>query len=213
MKNIRLFGCFLASYFFTYTSAFAGYTVDSGSHSHNGGWYWANSFEGAIFSTASIQNPASNSMGTLRFSYFINAGVTYNYDLSNDIGVFTGFSIKNVGFIEKMGDSTVKHRTYNLCVPLAVKFGDIRRHKYFFTGMDIEMPVNYKEKGFVQRNQKTKFNSWFSARTPAFMPTIFAGFSVRPGVTFKLEYYLNNFLNPEFIDKGIKPYAGYDVHL
>ncbi len=183
-------------------------------HRQQGTWYWGNSLEGAIFSTATVQNPINSSkMGTLRFSYFINAGATYNYDITSDIGFFTGVSIKNVGFIEKMGDSTVKHRTYNLCIPIALKFGNLRGRRYFFAGMDIEMPFNYKEKGFIKRSEKQKFNSWFSARTPAFMPTIFAGFSVKPGITFKLEYYLNNFMNPQFTDKGIQPYAGYDVHL
>jgi hypothetical protein len=177
-------------------------------------WYWGNSFEGAMFSTGNVQNLRFGSkLAILRFTYFINAGSVLNFKVSNGFTAFTGIDIKNIGFIEKMSDSTLKHRTYNVGVPVGIKLGDIAGHRYFFAGIDIETPVNYKEKVFTSRNHKSKFNEWFSDRTSTFMPGIFAGFSVHPGVSFKLEYYLSNFLNPEFTDNGVKPYAGYDVHL
>jgi hypothetical protein len=79
------------------------------------------------------------------------------------------------------------------------------------------MPLNYKEKGFASRNNKKEFNEWFSTRTPTFMPYVFLGLSVRQGISFKLQYYLNNFLNADYksTSNGITsaPYAGYDVHL
>lgn len=185
-----------------------------GTGTTTGKTYWGNSFEGAMFSTATGTIPSySSSIGTLRFSYVINAGITYNYDVNDEFGLFTGLNIKNVGFIEKMGDSTVKHRSYNVGVPLGIKIGNISGHRYFFAGLDLEIPVNYKEKGFTSRNHKEKFSTWFSGRTPVFMPAIFAGISMKHSITLKLEYYLSNFMNPEFTDKGIKPYAGYDVHL
>lgn len=205
--SLALINCFTSS------NALAKKTNQETS-SHSGKSYFGNSFEGAMFSTATIKNPLySSTMGTLRFSYVINAGITYNHDINDQFGVFTGLSIKNVGFIEKQGDSTVKHRTYNVGIPLGIKIGDLNAHRYFFAGIDLEVPVNYKEKGFTSRSHKEKFSTWFSGRTPAFMPAIFAGIAMKHNVTLKLEYYLSNFLNPEFTDKGIKPYAGYDVHL
>ncbi|MBA3828054.1 MAG: hypothetical protein H0X33_03875 [Taibaiella sp.] len=177
-------------------------------------FYIGNALDGGIFSTATMQRPGvSSSLGTLRFSYVLNIGVTFNYDLNSHFGVFTGVDIKNVGFIEKQGDSTVKHRTYNLGVPLGLRFGNIQSRNFFFIGADIEMPFNYKEKGFIKRSHKEKFNDWFSARTPTFMPAVFAGFSMKPGVIVKVEYYLTNFLNPDFTENGIKPYQGYKVNL
>jgi len=179
-----------------------------------GKFYLGNSLDGGIFSIAPMESPYSgNKVSTLRFSYAFNIGVNINYDFNRHFGVFSGLAIKNVGFIEKISDSTVKRRTYNLCLPLAIKFGDLKKRNYFFAGVDLEVPFNYKEKGFIKRGHKEKFNEWFSNRTPSFMPAVFAGMSVKPGLTVKLEYYLNNFLNTSYTTNGYQPYAGYKANL
>jgi len=179
-----------------------------------GKFYLGNSLDAAIFSIAPMTSPYSNNtVSTLRFSYAFNIGANVNYDFHKSFGLFTGLSIKNVGFIEKIGDSTVKRRTYNLCLPLGIKVGDLKKHNYFFAGVDLEVPFNYKEKGFVKRGHKEKFNEWFGNRTPSFMPAVFGGMSLKPGVTVKLEYYLNNFLNTGYTENGYQPYAGYKANL
>lgn len=179
-----------------------------------GRFYLGNSLDGAIFSIAPMTSPYSaNTVSTLRFSYAFNIGMNVNYDFNRHFGVFSGLFIKNVGFIEKIGDSTVKHRTYNLGLPIGIKIGNLGSRNYAFAGVDLEVPFNYKEKGFIKRGHKEKFNEWFSNRTPSFMPAVFAGMSVKPGLTIKLEYYLNNFLNTGYTTNGIQPYAGYKANL
>src|SRR6185312_6277682 len=106
--------------------------------------------------------------------------------------------LKNVGFIEKRADTTIKHRTYNLGIPIGLKFGNMRDRSYFFLGAGCDAPINYREKEFIKRGDKQKFNEWFSDRTPALMPYVFAGVSMAPGLTLKLQYYLNNYMNPDF---------------
>src|SRR5690606_26603856 len=72
----------------------------------------------------------------------------------------------------------------------------------------------YREKGFVRRGDKSKFNEWFSTRTPAVLPYVFVGARVKPGLSLKLQYYPGNFLNPDFTDDaGVQPYDGYKVNL
>jgi len=185
---------------------------------HN--YYTAGSFNGAIFSTATMQRPGyDDRLGVLRFTLFVNLGITFHYDPNNHWGLFTGVDIKNIGFIEKTNtyDSTVKRRTYNVGVPLGFKFGNMAHKQFFFAGVGLDMPINYKEKGFINRNNKQKFNEWFSTRTPTFMPYAFVGLSVKRGLSLKLQYYFNNFLNPGFkvTQNGVTttPYAGYNVHL
>ena len=184
---------------------------------HN--YYTAGAFDAAIFSSATMQRPGyMDRMGTLRFTLFVNLGATFHYDINNSLGFFTGLDVKNVGFIEKRnGDSTVKRRTYNLGVPLGVKFGNMNRRRYVFAGVGLDMPFNYKEKGFVSRSNKQKIDEWFSTRTPTFMPYAFVGVSVKRRLTVKLQYYMGNFLNPDYqtTQNGVTvaPYAGYDVHL
>jgi len=171
--------------------------------------------DAAIFSTSVMQRPGnSTQLSTVRFTYFFNFGSTYNHNFNDHSGFFLGASIKNIGFIEKFGDSTVKHRVYTIGVPVGLKFGNLSHHNYFMVGGGLDLPFNFKEKGFVSRSHKTKLNEWFSARTPTIMPYVFAGFSVKPGITLKVQYYPGNFLNTSYTNSnGYKPYAGYNVNL
>lgn len=186
-------------------------------------FYFSNDFDGALLSTAlQTQTPAGpGNVGTPRFSYFWNGGFNVNYDFSKVIGVFSGVSIKNIGFIEKsalVADSTIKRRVYTIGVPVGLKIGNLKKRNYMFLGGGVDFPFNYKEKGYIVRNNKDKFNEWFSDRTPRYMPYGFAGFSVK-SFYLKMQYYPGNFMNPDYIDVGnalvpnAKPYAAYDVQL
>lgn len=178
--------------------------------------YITTGFEGNILSTATLEkNGVSDGLTTPRFTTFFHIGANYHYDFSNNAGIFTGLGIRNIGFIEKYTavDSTVKRRIYGLTVPLVVKFGQDMRRNYFFAGAEGTMAIHYKEKGFVKRNDKVKKSEWFSKRTPLFHPSLTAGY-YNTYFYVKFNYYLNNFLNTEYVDKGsVKSYEGYKVNL
>jgi hypothetical protein len=186
-------------------------------------FYVANSFDGAMFSTAFIQNTlpsviggsSTNSTGTLRFSWFFNAGFTFNFNLSRHIGAFTGIDLKNLGLIQKGTDGyTYKQRTYNIGAPVGLKFGNMAsKSAYLFLGGGLDVPINYKNKKFEIRSEKIKYNEWFSNATPALMPYVFAGFVLRRGLSFKMQYYPGNYLNPDYVHNGIKINAGENVQL
>jgi hypothetical protein len=188
-------------------------------------FYVGTGMDAAIFSTATIQHtplpppgslPATtNTLGTLRFSYFLNLGLTFNYNFNRHIGVYTGVDIKNIGYIETTNGYTNKRRTYTIGVPLGIKIGNMAtKRAYVFLGGGTDIPFQYKEKIFQIKSQKTKINEWFSSRTPAVMPYVFAGLAINHGYTFKLQYYPANFMNPDFKDsKGNQPYFGTEVHL
>jgi hypothetical protein len=184
-------------------------------------FFVGSALDGGIFSTATIQNTdaatnvTTSKNGTLRFSYILNFGFTFNFNLGRHFGLYTCIDIKNIGFIEKLNNGDIaKRRVYNVGAPVGIKVGNMtRKGHYIFLGGGADAPINYKEKKFVIRNQKAKFNEWFSSRTPAIMPYVFAGACVSKGVTLKAQYYPRNFLNPDFTTNNAKPYAGYDVHL
>lgn len=191
--------------------------------------YFSNSFDGALITTAihsgafplSLTMPTS--VNTPRFSYFWNTGFNLNYDFSDHIGLFTGLGLKNIGFITKVKplDSTIKRRVYALGLPVGIRVGNLRKKTYGFIGGGVDLPFNYKEKGFVRRGNKDKFNEWFSDRTAAYMPYAFAGVSFKPGIYFKVQYYPANFMNPDYTTTTnvsgttvvTKPYAVYDIQL
>jgi len=182
--------------------------------------YWSNSMDAAIFSTSLMQRTGqSQRLTTLRFSYIVNFGFNLNFDFNRHFGLFTGAGVKNIGFIEKFADSTVKRRVYTLGVPLGVRIGDLSRRNFLFLGGGVDVPFNYREKGFVDRGDKEKFNEWFSERTPSFLPYLFAGVSASPGITFKLQYYPGNLLNRDYTTtvqfaggqtSTYRPYAVYE---
>lgn len=184
--------------------------------------YWGSGLDAAIFSTSLYKDASSTSskLTTLRFTYVVNVGMNYNYDFTEHFGGFIGIGIKNIGLINKYGDSTVKRRVYTVGVPVGVKIGNLRNRNFFLAGAGVDVPFNYREKGFVERRHKEKFNEWFSDRTPNFMPYVFAGFSIDPGITLKFQYYPNNFFNQDYTTKnkltgeeGYKPYAGMEANL
>ncbi len=196
-------------------------------HPHVRKFFIGTALDAGIFSSASIEHTyynilgepigTKNSMGTLRFTYVINFGVTFNYNPSRFFGLYTGLDLKNVGYIEKndfTGQRTYKRRTYNLGIPVGIKIGNMAdRKSYGFLGAGIDAPFNYREKTFTVRNQKTKYNEWFSDATPNLMPYVFAGVAIRRGISIKAQYYLNNYLNPDYVRNGYKPNEGTTVHL
>lgn len=177
-------------------------------------FYIGSALDGGIFSTT-VNSSAIGSTSTVRFTWFLNMGVTFNYDFSKHVGLYTGVDLKNIGFIEKINPVTIKRRTFNVGAPLGIKLGNLKTRKYLVLGGGIDFPINYREKTFITRNNKTKFNEWFSDRTPQTMPYVFVG-GVRKGFSLKVQYYPTNYMNPDFTTTvgGVvtKPYAGYEVH-
>ena len=187
-------------------------------------FYIGTATDAGIFSTATIQHTyypvggrsyTSSSTGTLRFSYFLNLGATFNFNFSRHIGAYTGLDIKNIGYIESYNGFTYKRRTYNIGAPIGIKVGNMApKGTYVFLGGGAEIPIEYKEKIFQIKSQKTKINEWLSNRTPLVMPYVFAGVAINRGYTFKVQYYPTNFMNPDYTDsKGNQPYAGTEAHL
>lgn len=180
--------------------------------------YLSSGIDGYLLSTALMSKGGGNAkLTTPRFTAFLNLGVNLNYDLSDHFGVYTGLNIKNIGFIEKSGGVTTKRRDYTIGLPLGLKIGDLAFGNYVLAGGGIDFPFNYREKTFTKRNDKVKFNEWFSDRVPAAMGYVFLGAHLNPGIALKLQYYPGNFLNPDFTEtiKGVtyKPYNGYKVNL
>lgn len=210
----------LAAALLIFVGSFSSANAQSTENKHVNKAYWSTGIDGYILSTA-IDNSvvSSHSVGTPRFTAFFHISANINYDITSHVGIFTGFGIKNIGFIEKYNnpDSTAKRRVYTFGFPLGIKLGNLRYGSFLIAGGGVDFPFNYKEKGFIDRGNKTKFNEWFSSRTPAVMPYVFIGAHLRPIMAVKLQYYPSNFMNPNYSQtvNNVKttPYAGYDVNL
>ena len=171
-----------------------------------------------IFSFASINDAGDEDGGIMRFSPVINIQNWLNYDKSEKLGFFTGLSVRNVGFIYDVDETTrIKYRTYNVGIPVGVKIGNLS-DKFLFFGYELEIPVNYKEKIFIDEDKEDKKNIWFTDRVPAVNHSLMAGIQLPYGATIKFKYYLTNFFDEDFTASDgqggtYKPYENLDVNI
>lgn len=171
--------------------------------------------DGAILSFAQMKSNGNHVRNIPRFSAFLHIGVNINHNFSNNFGIFTGISLKNIGLINDATDSLrLKRRVYTLGIPIGFKIGNLRRYGvFFFAGGAYDLALNYKEKQFVNGHKERKYNEWFSDRTPILMPSIFAGLRASPGFGLKVQYYPTNFFNQDYSKANVKPYQGLDAKL
>ena len=166
-----------------------------------------------IFSTANIERET-----TMRFSPFFNLQTMLSFDQSKSFGFFTGLAIRNVGFIFDTSEAVRKKvRTYNIGIPVGFKIGDMEK-TFLYGGYELEIPINYKEKTFIDEEKEDKFNVWFSDRTNPIFHTFMVGIQFAGGTNLKFKYYLTEFFNQDFeaTDSNgnrYKPYKGLDANI
>jgi hypothetical protein len=151
----------------------------------------------SIFSFSDIEKKGVEIPSNSRFTLFFNFGQNFHYDFSNVFGLYSGFGIRNIGFITEESDTVYKRRTYALGVPLALKLGSFNDNFYFFGGGEYELFFHYKQKQIIEGN-KIKQSEWFSQRTKRFAPSFFVGIQFPVGINLKFKYYPFNFLNTEY---------------
>lgn len=169
--------------------------------------------DNVLLQSSLFEKNNTTKLSTLRLSYILNVGYHLHKDLNPHLGIYTGLHVKNLGFIEKIQDSTIKRRVYALGIPLIIKLGNMK-NGYLSAGGGLDIPFHFKEKGFRKRNSKTKTNEWISRRTQALMPYVMLGYKFKTGTQFKLSFYPQNFLNTQFMENvNQSPYADYYVRL
>jgi hypothetical protein len=154
-----------------------------------------------IFQSATVEkkiNGVGTSVNTnMRFTLFFHIGEFLHYDFGDHVGMFTGLGIRNVGLITDEDSIKAKFRTYNLGMPLALKFGSFKKNLFLFGGAEYEWMFHFKQKNFVE-DTKSKYTSWFSKHTPALIPSVFVGLQLPAGFQFKFRYYLDNYLEEKY---------------
>jgi hypothetical protein len=198
---------FLAIFSFCSMIAFSGFSQTKN--------YWSTGGE-MLFSFANIDDMGVDESSTLRWAPVINLQGTYNIDFSENLGMFTGIAMRNVGYIydrynertEEENNYKKKFRSYNLAVPVGLKTGDLD-NLFFYAGYELDLPVVYKEKTFDQGDKIKKITGWFSDRQEKFQHGIVAGVQFPYDFTIKFKYYLSEFHNQDFKESdGTKPYSG-----
>ncbi len=120
-----------------------------------------------IFSGADVSFNNTPVNTNMRFTSFFHAEQMLNVDIGRWVGIFSGVGLRNIGLItedlyQDLGflniDQTdpdwnksakIKRRSYSLGVPLALKFGSIKKDRFFFVGGEYEWTFHYKQKLFI----------------------------------------------------------------
>lgn len=177
-----------------------------------------------IFSSSNVQFDGDYIDNNLRFTMFFHTQQNWHYDFFDNVGMFFGWSIRNVGFITEdlsqnsgfpeivQGHSDynktikIKRRSYSLGIPLALKIGSFKNDFFFFAGGEYEWMFHYKQKLFMD-DTKYKFTEWASHRVNPLQPSLFGGVQFPGGIQLKFKYYLDDFLNKSFTGNDF----GYEV--
>jgi len=209
MKNIRFYFLFTAIFLFTTI----GHSQEQEQSTKK--LYSSASFE-MIFSFADVNSDSANYSNILRFAPVFNFQWLINYDMSKNFGVFSGIDMRNLGFIRNQTSTNpqvkFKHRSYMLGLPVGIKVGNLDKGTFIYLGGQIEWGFAYKQKEFINNN-KNKFKEWNSDRMNQWQPSVFIGINLPYGTNIKFKYYLNNFLNEDYVQYDAnggmsKPYAG-----
>jgi len=168
-----------------------------------------------LFSFAGIDDNGTSPNSTLRWAPVINIQTMLNKDMSDRFGLFTGFAVRNVGYIydhylDPSNESYYKKkfRSYNLGIPAGIKIGNLDK-MFLYGGYEVELAVLYKEKTFDGGDKIDKMTGWFSDRQNLFQHGFLVGVQFPYGLNLKFKYYLSDFHNQDFVDaEGYKPYEG-----
>ncbi len=167
-----------------------------------------------ILSGADVVFNGTETNTNARFTIFFHVQQQVNFDLHQNVGLYTGFAIRNVGLImedyyQNVGydvdqthinynkNTKIKHRSYSLGFPLAIKVGSLDKNFFAYGGVEYEWMFHYKQKKFID-GDKYKFTNWNSDRVNTWIPSWFVGLQFPGGFNLKFKYYLDDFLNKDF---------------
>jgi len=119
-----------------------------------------------ILSGAGVNFSGTDVNTNMRFTIFFHLQTQLNFDLSNNVGLYTGLAIRNLGLImedyyQNVGydvdqmdpnfnkNTKIKHRSYALGFPLAIKLGSFDDNFFVYGGAEYEWLFHYKQKKFI----------------------------------------------------------------
>ncbi len=186
-----------------YTNSAGEVIFSAGQLSLNENWVTANS---------TSETSPEISKHPVRFSMFLHFSEFVHMDLGNNIGLFSGIGIRNIGMISdevlpkeygsgEFLDIKVIRRVYALNIPLAIKLGSFKDHFYFYGGGEINWNFHYKEKYWTSHSRsgsKSKYSVWWPSQVETIQPCVFAGIQFPKGINVKATYYPSDFLNHDY---------------
>lgn len=154
-----------------------------------------------IFSEGNVNDGGATVANIIRFTCFFHVQHQFHYDFGKFMGIYTGFSITNIGLINTIpipgeeASATLKQRSYSFGIPLGLKFGNMPSGNYLAFGAEGECMFAYKQKILYGGNKSISTDSWFSNKdVNLFNPSVFAELRFHSGSYIRFKYYLLNFL-------------------
>jgi hypothetical protein len=163
-----------------------------------------------IFSEGHVYDNGGIVANTVRFTCFFHLQHQFHYDFGKFMGMYTGFSIINVGFINTLPlpeetSATFKQRSYSFGIPLGLKFGNMPSGNYLAFGLEGECMFAYKQKILYGGSRTIEYDNLFSSdHVNLFNPSLFAEIRFHKGTYIRFKYYMLPFLvnKPSTLDIG-----------
>lgn len=153
-----------------------------------------------IFSEGHVDDNGGIVANTIRFTCFFHLQRQFHYDFGKFMGMYSGFSIINVGFINNLplpdeSSATLKQRSYSFGIPLGFKFGNMPSGNYLAFGAEGECMFAYKQKILYEGNKTIENDNLFSSdHVNLFNPSLFAEVRFHHGTYIRFKYYVLPFL-------------------
>jgi len=170
-----------------------------------------------ILSGSQVVSDGTRMNTNSRFTVFFHLEEEIHMDLTDNIGLFTGIGLRNIGLIlddyyAPAGENAkIVHRSFSLGLPGALKIGSFSKGYFVYGGAELEYLFHYKQKMFLS-DTKSKFSEWNSERVNLINPSVFVGFQFPGGINLKAKYYLHNFLNPAFTGRDFSYAVDYSMY-
>jgi hypothetical protein len=165
-----------------------------------------------IFSEGHVNDGGGTVANIIRFTCFFHVQHQFHYNFGKFMGMYTGFSIINVGMINTIPlpeetSATLKQRSYSIGIPLGLKFGNMPSGNYIAFGAEGECMFAYKQKILYGGTKTISTDSWFFNKdVNLFNPSLFAEIRFHGGNYIRFKYYLYNFLVDKTSQLDIGPY-------
>jgi hypothetical protein len=160
-------------------------------------WYGMSGAQ-LIFSFGNVTDEGTTLATVARFTCFFHVQHQFHYDFGQAVGMYTGFSIINVGFINKLPDvydATLKQRYYSFGIPLGLKLGNMPSGNYIAGGVEGECMFAFKQKVLYNGSKSIVNDALFSSQdVNLFNPSVFGELRFHGGSYIRFKYYLLDFL-------------------
>jgi hypothetical protein len=191
MKKILIILIAICLQYASYGTGFSFSSAISKNKGKKGAAYTTSGGNFGAFSWLSGSNYNSN----VRASFVLMGDIARNYNITNNIAIYAGLSIRNLGFADRDSGKVFRARNNYLGVPIGIRIGNLKNKTELMLGGGMDYALHYKSKVWIEGDKsdtKDKYCKYGEKTVTKWNPYITAALTYK-GYGFYYFRYLSNF--------------------